>query len=753
MKKVLFTFLAAMASTIATAQAPAFPGAEGVARYTTTGGRGGKIIHVTNLNDDGTGSLRAAIKASGARIVVFDVSGTIALKSALKINNDNITILGQTAPGDGICLKGYTLNINCNNAIVRFIRCRLGDETLTNDDAMNGYHKTGQEKSNVIVDHCTMSWSTDECGSFYGIKNFTMQWCMLSESLANSIHEKGAHGYGGIWGGQNAAYHHNLLASHTSRNPRFDHDYVNTLKGPVDYINNVIYNWGGNSAYGGESANDNNEFKMYNIINNYYKAGSTSSHKNRIVNPTTKCSNCTKAMGTSTIVPGHFYITGNYVQGYANVTADNWLGVEPDDASKKSSIKSTARFVADNSDQLLTTHKAETAYEKVLAYVGASYKRDAVDQRIVKETRSGSYTYQGSNGSTGGFIDTQNDVGGWPTLAQYGKLADSDNDGMPDVWETANGLDPHNAADASAKTLDAKGYYTNIEVYANALVEDLVKAQNADADFAVEEYYPAVQKAEGVAYYDGKGAKGDDPGEDDPDVEDQAEGNITWGLSEGTENPAAAVDASLSKYIDATGITIGSHLKVYGTKKTDFVMTTYTITDETSDAGATADNAVTFYVKPKDGYFFAPKSIAFDATRFGTDHGKFAAYWQYADGSQTEVAEEQLANRDNATPKYTSISKTLENAKVSTDKSGLAIHLFDIPFNTNTKSMGLANVVILGTISKAVADGIQSTTAQPAVTEYYNLQGMRTTSPTTGIYIRVDRNVSGQSTTQKVYVK
>ncbi len=503
MKKLITTFSFMICAITMMAQAPAFPGAEGVARYTTTGGRGGQVIHVTNLNDSGPGSLRAACTASGARIVVFDVSGTITLKSALKINKDDITILGQTAPGDGICLRGYTFNISANNVIVRFIRCRLGDETKTNDDAMNAYFKSGSEKKNIIIDHCTMSWSTDECGSFYGIENFTLQWCMLSESLANSIHEKGSHGYGGIWGGKNAAYHHNLLASHTSRNPRFDHDYVNTLKGPIDYINNVVYNWGGNSTYGGESANTNNEFKMYNIINNYYKAGSTSSNKYRIVNPTTKCSNCTNKMGCNTIVPGHFYVTGNYMYGSTTVTNDNWQGVQPDDSSVKNSIKSATRFVAENSDQLTTMHKAEVAFEKVLNYVGASYRRDTIDRRIVKETRNGSYTFKGSNGSTGGFIDTQNDVGGWPTLEQYDNLEDSDNDGMPDIWETANGLNANDASDATTITLDKKGYYTNIEVYANALVEDMVKAQNADAQFSVEEYYPEIQKAKGVHYYDG----------------------------------------------------------------------------------------------------------------------------------------------------------------------------------------------------------------------------------------------------------
>ena len=307
------------------------------------------MYHVTSLEDTNTeGTLRYACSRSGARIVVFDVSGIIELKSQLKISNPNITILGQTAPGDGICLKNYTFNISTSNVIIRFIRSRMGDAIKgKGDDAMNSYTHNNNF-NNIIIDHCTLSWSTDECGSFYGINNFTLQWCVLSESLANSIHEKGSHGYGGIWGGKNAAYHHNLLASHTSRNPRFDHDYVSTLKGPVDFVNNVVYNWGGNSTYGGESCNTTGEYKMYNMINNYYKPGSTSSNKTRIVNPTTKCTNCTgESTGKVNLVPGHFYISGNHMEGSATVTNDNWQGVHPDEntAAMKASIKSDTRFI------------------------------------------------------------------------------------------------------------------------------------------------------------------------------------------------------------------------------------------------------------------------------------------------------------------------------------------------------------------------------------------------------------------------
>ena len=219
----------------------AFPGAEGYGKY-TVGGRGGDVYEVTNLNDSGEGSLRAAVEASGPRTVVFRVSGTIDLKKSLNIKKPYITIAGQTAPGDGIALKGHSLGLVADEIIVRHIRVRFGDESGEDKDAISGRYM-----SNIILDHVSASWSVDECVSIYHCENITVQWCLISESMYKSNHSKGHHGFGGIWGSNHSTYHHNLLAHHSSRNPRFASGCGNT-----DYRNNVVYNWGYNSCYGGE---------------------------------------------------------------------------------------------------------------------------------------------------------------------------------------------------------------------------------------------------------------------------------------------------------------------------------------------------------------------------------------------------------------------------------------------------------------------------------------------------------------------
>jgi hypothetical protein len=449
---------------------PAFPGAEGHGKY-VTGGRGGKVIYVTNLNDDSNiGSLRYALNQIGPRIILFKVSGTIQLKSKLSITKGDLTIAGQTAPGDGITLRDYSVENQADNVIIRFIRFRMGDETKQQDDAF-----WGRNHKNIIIDHCTMSWSTDECASFYDNTNFTMQWCLLSESLRISVHTKGAHGYGGIWGGKNASFHHNLLADHDSRNPRFCGSRYSNRPDleMVDFRNNVIFNWGGNSIYAGEGGS-------YNLVNNCFKAGpaASSSSRTRIIEPYPDDGSNSQPKGTY----GKFYINGNYMSSSASVTADNWLGVTPNSnfnlyipVITKNELKSNTEFSVQN----VTTHSAEVAYNKVLNYVGASLVRDTVDRRIIHDVQTGIPTFMtGGNGSVNGIIDTQSAVGGWPDLKTLPAPADSDNDGMPDAWEDANGLQKNNPSDAQITSVDGK--YPNVEVYLNSLVKAITENQIKD---------------------------------------------------------------------------------------------------------------------------------------------------------------------------------------------------------------------------------------------------------------------------------
>jgi hypothetical protein len=436
----------------------AFPGAEGHGRF-TTGGRGGQVIFVTNLNDSGTGSFRAAIAQSGARIVVFKVSGLIDLKSSLKISNGNITIAGQTAPGDGICIKNYSLLVEADNVIIRYIRSRMGDAAAYEGDAMSG-----RNHKNIILDHCTMSWCTDEAASFYDNENFTMQWCVIAESLRESVHDKGTHGYGGIWGGKKASFHHNLLAHHDSRNPRMCGSRYTGRPDLelVDFRNNVIYNWGGNSAYAGEGGS-------YNFVNNYYRPGKSSSRTTQIFGPNRDDGSNTNAAG----VHGIFYVKGNFMYGSAEVNADNWKGMAYGSELMESEIRSESEY---NKGQI-TTHESLLAMDRVLTYAGASLSRDIHDVRVTSEVRQGKTTYSGSKTNTpkAGLIDTQSDVGGWPVYNSTMAPVDSDSDGMPDSWEDVNGLNKNLASDN--KQYDLSVFYTNVEVYVNSLVGDISTAQ------------------------------------------------------------------------------------------------------------------------------------------------------------------------------------------------------------------------------------------------------------------------------------
>lgn len=445
----------------------AFPGAEGGGKY-AVGGRSSNIYVVESLEDDPNdpkrGTFRYAMQATGRRIVVFNVAGRIELTTELKIKSGNVTVLGQSAPGDGICISGNPVVVQADNVIIRFMRFRMGDQKGKEGDALT----ISKGHKNIIIDHCSCSWSTDECLSIYGVKDATVQYCIVSEALNNSVHAKGAHGYAGIWGGENTTFHHNLLAHHSSRMPRFDHDYVTEENvGPTDFINNVVYNWQDNSAYGGESRASSGNQRQYNFIANYYKPGkaTNSDVKARLLNPTTKCGNC-----GSGVTPGKFYVVQNIMAGSETVTKDNWAGVYPDESSKKDQCRSDKRFVL--ATPMTSEQTAQKAYETVLAKAGCSLVRDAIDTRIVSEVQTGSYTYTGSNGSTGGLIDTPNDVGGWPTYSGTKDYSlDTDKDGIPNAWETEHGLDPEDPKDARATTLQAP--YLNLEVYLNDIVKDL----------------------------------------------------------------------------------------------------------------------------------------------------------------------------------------------------------------------------------------------------------------------------------------
>lgn len=460
MKNFLFaTSMLLVALSHVQAQTVAFPGAEGYGKY-TQGGRGGHVFVVTNLNDDGPGSLREAVEATGARIVTFAVDGTIELKSHLRIKNDSITIAGQSAPGQGICLKDYPLIVDASQVIIRYLRVRVGDRHQLDSDGLGG-GRYGQK--HVILDHLSVSWSIDECLSIYKTENLTVQWCLVAHSLNTSVHTKGSHGFGGIWGGYKATFHHNLLANHASRNPRFSS--VDGTKW-VDYRNNVVYNWGFKAAYGGGHHGE------INMVKNYYKPGPASQHH--------------RLLDVAEDGTGRYYVQGNVMAGDKDVTRDNRLGVrdcagKPYELHQKSAgpdsgISPEARPERGEEAETclvgqpfpyeaIPEDEPEVAYRRVLKSVGCSFRRDAYDKEVLRQMKKGIGTF-----GVNGIINSQEDVGGWPALKVVKAPLDSDGDGMPDAWERRHGLNPDDSSDASAYTLDKD--YTNIEVYLNSLVKN-----------------------------------------------------------------------------------------------------------------------------------------------------------------------------------------------------------------------------------------------------------------------------------------
>lgn len=430
-----------------------FPGAEGGGRF-TSGGRGGEVYIVTSLEDYDPdteapikGTFRDAVSGNN-RIIVFNVSGVIELKNTLRIDGKNLTIAGQSAPGDGITVYGFETNIsNCENVIIRYMRFRPGADNIYAGDSMDAIW--GRSSKNVMIDHLSTSWSTDETMSIYRAQNMTVQWSIIAESLTMSGHTKGRHGYGAIMGGVNTTYHHNLIANHTSRNPRMgggtpeadDNEHIALF----DMRNNVIYNWGFNGCYGGGRSQTN-------FINNYLKAGkgTRESVENQIID------------AGEANKPGWFYVSGNVLEGNDEVTADNSLGIHVSEAAAPyTEIVDTEFEMEGTSPEALRTTDAETAYDEVLAKAGATYpRRDALDARILAEVAN----------DTGEFANRHEDVGGLPYTEPVYRDADwdVDKDGIPDSWELENGLDPTNSKDSAEI---AENGYANIENYLNSIVD------------------------------------------------------------------------------------------------------------------------------------------------------------------------------------------------------------------------------------------------------------------------------------------
>lgn len=457
------------------ADIPAFPGAEGGGAF-TQGGRGGKIFVVTSLEDSGKGTFREACEAVGARIIVFNVSGIIQLKKRISMRAPYVTIAGQTAPGDGICIAGETLEIDTHDVIIRHMRFRRGaTDVARRDDALGG-----NPIGNIIIDHCSVSWGLDENISLYRHQFRANEKSTLDKlpacniTIQNTISSEGLdtynHAFGSTIGGLNSTFMRNLWADNISRNASIG------MYGDFNFVNNVIFNWWNRSLDGGDYRS------MFNIVNNYFKPGPITPTdkpiRYRILKPESGY------MKPKTY--GRAYVSGNYIDGAPEVTADNWNGgVQLEDLSDEETkgflelIKQNKPFTMPH----ITIMKAEEAYEFVLNNVGATLpKRDAVDERIIKQVRTGKIEVKdGLENAIGaayikrrlpadsykkGIITHPDQVGGYPEYK--GKAyKDADNDGIPDNWEKKNGLNPNDASDAN-KDSNGDGY-TNIEKYFNGI--------------------------------------------------------------------------------------------------------------------------------------------------------------------------------------------------------------------------------------------------------------------------------------------
>jgi pectate lyase len=411
------------------------------------------------LNDSGPGSLRDAVSKKYPRVIVFEVDGTIHLNSKLNIKG-NVTIAGQSAPGDGICIADQSVQIDGDNIIIRYLRFRLGDKYQRgaqvdgngSDDALGG-----NRRKHIMIDHCSLSWSNDEVFSIYGGDSTTLQWNLIAEPLNYSYHfEKGdtdfeKHGYGGIWGGKHLTAHHNMFAHCISRNPRFNGNRLGSDQELVDFSNNLIYNWEHNSIYGGEQGN-------YNVVNNFFKPGPSTraSVNRRIVNPT---KDETRGLGI-------FYVSGNWVDGNEAVSKNNRLGIDFD--PKLSKLEQAAALTNKPFTVVdMPIEDAKQAYSHILNFVGASFKRDTLDSRLIQDVILSKGRIIDVQGGFARGTDFEKTKQSWPTLKSGSVLQDVDSDGLPDIWEKSKGLNP---LVADAVRYDLSKEYTNIEVYLNTLL-------------------------------------------------------------------------------------------------------------------------------------------------------------------------------------------------------------------------------------------------------------------------------------------
>lgn len=777
MKKLSIVLFSMFISLFAQAQAPAFPGAEGHGRY-ATGGRGGNVIHVTNLNDSGTGSFRQAVSGSAKKIVVFDVGGVIALKSNVNIGA-NTTIEGQTAPAPGITLRYYTVNPNGNNIIMRFIRIRRGQEKDVNDgaDASTARHFT-----NILLDHCSLSWSIDEVASFYDNNNFTMQWCTIGESLNDAGHNKGAHGYGGIWGGKLASFHHNLILHVSNRSPRFngarydwegytsntqynEYKWENAVQAEnVDFRNCVVYNCG-NGCYGGPGGG------QINMVNNYFKSG-PAGNTTRLTTVTVGANGNAEGYPKYWTMTSRYYLSGNQIDedtnaGWNNMSYDsgtyliNGVRCSPDpnhyygdkvNYYKNSAGKDCVSIKLDEPAPKgdVTTHPTAIAYEKVLGYAGASLVQDDVDARYVYETENATALYTGSKTGKPGRIDLVSDVKGY-TESNFGtgkreSTFDTDKDGIPDEWEKTNGLNPNDPSDALVYTIDPAKYYTNVEVYCNSLVQDIMLKGNADTDDAVKEYYPAYKDANGNAV---EAINADVAIIDQPSDEDvTANGDITWELSTAipdTKMVTGIVDGQASNYVSQALMTIGSNLVPNNTRNIN--SKTMVLLKSTEKQSAAETNAVNFSINVGENYTFLVRKIHFLLSRIGTDSGNADVSWQSENGTVSLALGMELNRNKAENGWYTEYDEEINTIPAASGEQKLVINIYNVNAGKET---AIGNVVISGLIT-SIASGIEEIEQVDAfATEYYNLQGMRILNPNKGVFIQKETLDNNKKVIRKV---